>query len=147
MFTFKQFLKESTSRIPVLDGEREVYIFDIDQHLNPQPFIRTTSKGILRSFDTASPRCIVDYHSALNIILKWIQQEYEEYMPFSENLQTDLLKTKELFSVLKGVHGIWKVWDYSGYPPRNTFSITVGFEVDLDAYNAAKHAAEDLSDF
>lgn len=120
MLTFKQFLKEQNTKIPVLDNKKEVYMY--------APF------GIV---DRCSER---QSHYEEWLDIAWVEYQGTDYDQAMQHLQqfTQVPEQLKQFKTVKGEYTIAII--QQGGP-------VFIFEVDTNAYKGATYAQEDLYDF
>ena len=149
MITFKQFLKEKVDKIPALDGGREIYITDI-LLFSEKGNVLSTLKKVKRLYSqTDIEDC---WESSLNVVHTGVNFDQAracilEHMQMGKKLNNSVIINSILEQVdtLKAIVGTFKV---VAVVHRDDYEyIAFGVDVNLNAYNAAKHAAEDLSDF
>ena len=153
MITFKQFIKEKVDKIPALDGGREIYITDTLLYSGERNalILKSTVKEIERLYDQTDMVDYWEYNNGAKLVHTGVNFDQAracilEHMQMGDKLNRPIIIDRILEQVdrLKAVVGTFKVMviykdDYE--------YIAFGVDVDLNAYNAAKHAAEDLSDF
>ena len=148
-------VKESLAvNIPVLDGEREIYYIFINDYLliNPDSGGMTRMSRGLNMWGHTEETIVSGYEQAMDIVKDQCRRKaWARYMS-EQQLQEVIQTIVERLQPLKHIKGTWRVVnvgsnDYGGCVDVFSKEFIVGVEVDVDAYNTAKHAADDLKDF
>ena len=161
MITFKQFFKESVDpvtrdRIPVLDGQREVYVTKLDINgydtgLYVPKLYRMNSLQIEDALWDVERRVLYNT-TDFNQFIGAITTVFERYVynrrryRLYDTLKGDINYRYKIYNEiepLQTIIGTYKI--VQPYDHEN--ALYIGIEVDINAYSGVSHAADDLSGF
>ena len=153
MITFKQFFKESVDKIPVLDGEREIYEIIFFPEFEDD-YYQTDSKSKNSKLARIRPirynwwdrKGVEAYKEKTRYVGRDVNEaldELEQTLSFCDMyLPPDFISSDPHFRTIKDLMGVWKViWRV------DVKIVHLGIEIDVDAYKPLSHTADDLLGF